>query len=108
MMDAAYRYSATDLRDVLSLASTAYMHDFYPEASWQEVAKFLLRHGHTIAEAGAIMRSKHMRWADDSEGAGNGNHTTSAAFVRYYNKAISRDGMDWLAEGRAVVREMSR
>lgn len=62
----------------------AYMAPDYGEAAWRECARFLFAEGFTADEAEWILRSKHMRWADDTEGAGRGNKTNSGALRRYF------------------------
>jgi len=48
----------------------AYSADRY--ASWENVAKLLLRHGYSERQAEAIMRSKWARWAGDQHGGAYG------------------------------------
>jgi len=71
--------------------------------SWTACAKLLLDRGYTEREAEAILRSKHMRWADNSEGRGDGNKTNSAAFGRYLNKQEKRG--DWRKEVAQIAVE---
>lgn len=85
------------------LEGLGYMADDYGPAAWKRIADFLLKQGHSRDETAAIMRSKHARWADDSEGRGNGKTCNSAAFVRYYEKQAER--FDWMAEGRSLAAE---
>jgi hypothetical protein len=87
---------------VVDATQCAYMVDDYRPESWRRIARFLLLEGFTEHEAEAIMRSKHLRWADDSEGHGAGKEPTSAAFVRYYI-ACRQGGLDWRAEARDMA-----
>jgi hypothetical protein len=73
--------------------SDAYMADNYGK-SWVACANLLLDRGYSPEETEAILRSKHMRWADDSQGRGNGHQTNSAAFKRYLDYHESR-GRIW-------------
>lgn len=75
-----------DIQQILGNTEHAYMRQSYGEAAWREVARFLTRQGYSPADAAEIMNSKHMRWADDLHGNGNGNRCNSAAFKRYYAK----------------------
>jgi len=69
-----------------SRTTDAYMHDSYGEKAWLVCAKYLALRGLTGPQIEAVLRSKHMRWADDCEGRGNGKKTNSAAFRRYWAK----------------------
>jgi hypothetical protein len=80
--------STTEIDLVMEDAEFAYMADAYGEPALREIARFLLKQGHTTREAAAIMLSKHLRWADDLEGRGNGKRADSAAFKRYYEHAV--------------------
>jgi hypothetical protein len=80
----------------------AYMADDYGK-SWTACASLLLDRGYTEREAEAIMRSKHMRWADDSQGRGAGKETNSAAFRRYLNAQEKRG--NWRKEVEEITRE---
>jgi hypothetical protein len=91
---------------VADAAETAYMADAYGPDEFRKVARFLLAKGHSEREAEAILKSKHMRWADDSEGRGHGKRTGSAAFKRYYDGVRSLPSRgDWLEEGRVLAAE---
>ena len=90
---------------VASAASVGYMADDYGEDEWRKVAQFLLAQGHSEHEAEAIMVSKHARWADDSEGRGNGKPTGAAAFKRYYARIRLPHGTTWEDEGRLLALE---
>lgn len=89
---------------VMAKTETAYMREAYGDAAWRVCATFLLNRGHAEDEVVALLLSKHMRWADDSQGAGAGKGTNSAAFSRYYYLSGARD-TDWIAEGRALAAE---
>ncbi len=91
-----------DLQAVLDKTAIGYMHYAYGDSAWEMCARFLLRQGHGVLEASAIMLSKHMRWADDSDGHGHGHATNSAAFKRYYAR---NDQEWWLREGRELALE---
>ena len=75
----------TDTRfyDVMTATESAYMRDAYGEGAWARCVKLLLARGLTSEEAVAVLRSKHMRWADDAQGRGIGHETNSGAFRRY-------------------------
>lgn len=75
--------------EIARSAADAYMAGAYGRSSWEVIAADLLVAGHSSAETDAILRSKHMRWADDEFGAGAGNPTDSVAFRCYY--AARRD-----------------
>ena len=85
--------------EIAEASATAYMADDYGPDEFRKVAAFLLAQGHSAREAEAILQSKHMRWADDSEGHGDGRPTNAAAFKRYYRAGHH----DWLAEGRELA-----
>lgn len=87
-------------KQIAEETADAYMADAYGESAWAACADFLLRKGYTSLQVQAVLRSKWMRWADDSEGAGNGNYTNSAAFKRYYNALVRRVGVD------AVIKDI--
>lgn len=98
---------------VAAAAAEGYMAEDYGPDEWLGVAAFLLDKGHSEHEAEAVMRSKHMRWADDSEGHGDGQATDAAAFIRYYEKrdaernvfnARERQGF-WKAEAGVLAEE---
>jgi hypothetical protein len=93
-----------DLDLVLEASECGYMHDSYGDAAWRQCARFLLAQGHNAPEAAAIMLSKHMRWADDSQGRGIGKGTNSAAFKRYYIRA-THGGDWWRLEGERMAYE---
>ena len=76
---------------VLENTGQAYMRGSYGEKSWALIAEFLLRQMFTVDEAAWIMNSKHMRWADDFHGQGDGKKANRAAFKRYY--AVRRSGI---------------
>jgi len=77
--------------EVLADTESAYMRGSYGEKSWRLIAEFLLRQAFTVEEASWIMNSKHMRWADDFHGRGDGKQANRAAFKRYY--AVRRSGI---------------
>ena len=79
----------------------AYMAEDYGPDGFRRAADFLLKQGHSEHEAYSILMSKHMRWAEDSEGQGAGKTTNAAAFKRYYEKAK----VDWRAEARQLAIE---
>jgi len=81
----------------------AYMADNYG-VSWTACAKLMLDRGYSERETEAILRSKHMRWADDSQGRGEGRKTNSAAFDRYLEKQ-ERRGREWRREVRQITAE---
>jgi len=81
----------------------AYMRDDFSDGAWRKVFEFLLKEGHAPAAAAAIMLSKHVRWADDSQGRGEGKGTNSAAFIRYY-KGVSAV-RQWPQEGLELARQ---
>lgn len=85
-------------------AEAAYMASDYGHPSFRRIAAMLLSEGMTEHEAESILKSKHARWADDSQGRGIGKGTTSAAFKRYYDRKKER-GFDWLQEGREMAWE---
>jgi len=62
------------------LATDAYMFDAYGEKLWRSVTKFLFSEGFSEAGVIEILRSKHMRWADDSVG----QISTLKEFKEYY------------------------
>lgn len=73
---------------VVEATQTAYMVDAYGEAAWRACARLLLIGQHpgeslTVRQVAAFMRSKHMRWADDSQGRGSDRDTNSGALLRY-------------------------
>lgn len=82
---------------VAEATADAYMADDYGEAAWRACALLLLRRGYTERETAAILRSKHMRWADDAEGRGEGNRTTSGALARYLDRV---ERTDWRIDGQ--------
>lgn len=91
---------------IAEAAETAWMADAYGPAAFRRVAEFLLGKGHSPEECEAILRSKHMRWADDSQGRGIGRAANSAAFVRYYESARNLPlGTDWASEARMLAAE---
>lgn len=91
---------------IAEAAQTAWMAEEYGPVAFARVASFLLAKGHSPEECEAILRSKHMRWADDSQGRGIGADTTSSAFIRYYENARNLPlGSDWLSEGRMLAAE---
>ncbi len=101
------RLRSESARRVAAAAETAYMADDYGPAAFERIAAFLLSRGHTEHEAEAILFSKHPRWADDSEGRGNG-HTrpNAAAFKRYYLKMNDYHGEGWWKrEGAQMAAE---
>lgn len=98
--DEAFAYSP---REIAEAAETSYMAEDYGPDGFRRVARFLLAQGHSAYEAEAILRSKHMRWADDSQGRGIGRKTTSAAFIRYYEASRT----DWTTEARTLAAESS-
>jgi hypothetical protein len=73
------------------LTQDAYMADAYGK-SWRTCAMVLINMGLGDKQIEAVLRSKHMRWADDSCGRGDGKQTNSAAFERYMHRWITRDG----------------
>ena len=68
----------------MSETENAYMRESYGDAAWRKCVEFLYREGIDWFAAVDILMSKHMRWADDTEGRGDGRRTNSAAFKRYY------------------------
>ena len=90
--------------NVIAIKSAdAYMADNYGNF-WAPCAEYLVTMGLTNQEVEAILRSKHMRRADDSEGKGNGKQTNSAAFKRYVWARIA-SGFDWNREARQMALE---
>lgn len=85
--------------------STAYMRDDYG-TSWKQCIRLLLTYGLSPKQVEAILLSKHMRWADDSEGKGNGNKTNSAAFERYLTSWMMVKGAQaWQVEIEQLTSE---
>ena len=78
-----------DTAAVLDNTALAYMRDSYGEKAWNLIAGFLLGQMFTVEEAAWIMNSKHMRWADDFHGRGDGKKANCAAFKRYYTACRS-------------------
>jgi len=74
-----------EAQEVADRTANAYSFDRYK--NWRGVAQALLNYGLTERQAEAVMRSKWMRWAADSDesGATYGNHT-SAAILVFLNK----------------------
>lgn len=60
--DEAREARATKLAEA---TADAYMADSYGATDWRACSLELLSRGLTVEEAEAILRSKHMRWADD-------------------------------------------
>ena len=89
---------------VAEATEIAYMADDYGTRGMERIAAYLLTNGHSDHEAEAIMKSKHLRWADDSQGRGIGRTTTFAAFKRYYEANVA-GGFDWIAEGKTLAAE---
>lgn len=80
----------------------AYMRPVYGNSAWSRVIRFLISKDFTPAEIIAILRSKHMRWADDSA---ENNRSRSKNFVRYFEdpmneQSFDREGMYYLLSGR--------
>lgn len=94
---------AASPEEIAEAAETAYMAEDYGFAAFRRIAKFLLDKGHSAYEAEAILRSKHLRWADDSQGRGVGRKTTSAAFIRYYEASQT----NWQTVARTLAAESS-
>mgnify|MGYP003395256348 CR=1 FL=1 len=67
---------------VMEATEGAYMRSNYGD-SWPACARLLLGRGLTENEATEFLLSKHMRWADDSQGRGAGRATNSTALARY-------------------------
>jgi hypothetical protein len=79
-------------RELATRVDDAYMTDRYGEGAWLRVCRFLKDEGFSEAEAEAVLRSKHMRWAHDAK-LTNGE-PNSADFKRYYEKNEARIRMD--------------
>lgn len=94
--------SAVSVDRVAVAAETAWMYDAYGEEAIREIATFLLGEGHSERAAAAIIRSKHLRWAEDCEG-----ETTAASFRRYYETSFlsGRAVIDWAREGRGIAED---
>lgn len=100
------KLSKTSLVDSIAEAtSTAYMFDDYG-TSWKRCIRILLGYGLSPKQVEAVLLSKHMRWADDSEGRGNGNKTNSAAFDRYLQSwMMAKGGQAWQEEVQQLTTE---
>jgi hypothetical protein len=92
------------LDQIIEACSTAHMADEYGEVALSTIVLFLLNEGHSAYEVEAIVKSKHLRWADDTYGAGDGQKTNSVTFQRYYDLCEKRTPGYWKAEARDLVR----
>lgn len=101
IMDA---WATSPVARVMVRTESAYMREDYGDSAWRLCATFLFNRGHAEDEVVAILLSKHMRWADDSQGRGAGKAANSAAFGRYYVANADR-GFDWLADGRTLAAQ---
>ena len=87
-----------------------YMASEYGEENLRKIVLFLLGKGLSAYEVEAVCLSKHLRWADDMEGEGNGKKTDSAAFKRYYRRVAhaSKQGPTfWKTEAAELVETSS-
>lgn len=71
---------------IAEATETAYMADVFGDNHRRLIALYLLAQDHTDHEAEAILKSKHLRWSDDSQGTGIGKTPNSASFKRYYER----------------------
>jgi hypothetical protein len=84
-------------KEIAEKSLDAYMADTYGK-SWTACAKLLLDMGLNETEAEAFLRSKHMRWADDAQGRGNGSKASSAALRRYVIGLAKSHGVEWFVK----------
>ena len=66
--------------DLAGRTTDAYMYDIYKRSEWTKCIVFLMDQGLDEDQIDWIVRSKHMRWADDVEDG----ETRSEAFENYY------------------------
>lgn len=89
-------------KSIAEITQDAYMAQDYG-SSWERCARLLLNLSLTRNQVEAVLRSKHMRWADDCFGRGNGQKSNSAAFKRYLDNWIKTEGKNWLNEVRELT-----
>jgi len=66
--------------EITTRTTDAYMYETYRHGEWTKCIAFLLNQGLSVNQIDWIVRSKHMRWADDLEDG----ETRSEAFENYY------------------------
>jgi hypothetical protein len=89
------------VESMLDKTRDAYSFSYYGENGWRECIEMLFGEGWQESHVEAILRSKHMRWADDN--TPTTEHSNAATLANYINQSyIDRSGRGRIAWNKEV------
>ena len=79
-------FEAIRVSDIMCDTRRAFMIDVYGLEEWRKCISYLLDRGMEPVEVVELLRSKHMRWADDTRDWNLEEPTHSQVFIEYFEK----------------------